>query len=158
MSCLTLVSRPHVFSLACIKPMTWVPTGQFPLTSHIRCPITQFPSFCFSPSIRSARPIELPQLQTFWPAIWKRIENHSNSLWKNMHLLLSQNMSVSSSPPFLYSGFIFGWARQRCAEQQRPLLQHHEKEGTHTQSQGKLAIKIPHCMVMITRPMVKGSH
>lgn len=59
---------------------------------------------------------------------------------------------------FLYNVFIFGRAHQRRAERQRPLLQLRGKEGTRTQSQGELAIKIQPCMVMNTRPMVKGSH
>lgn len=44
-------------------------------------------------------------------------------------------------------------------EQQRPLLQHNGgKKETCAKSQGKLAIKIQHCMVMNTNPTVKGSH
>lgn len=74
------------------------------------------------------------------------------------HLLFSPNMFLSWFPPFLYNIFFLGTSLPNDAQSDSAPCCSSEAKREPTQSRGKLPIKIQHCMVMNTRPMVKGSH
>lgn len=78
---------------------------------------------------------------------------------KKEHVLFSQNMFLSSAAPiFIMFSFHFGWDHQKTHRATAPPAAAVRGKRKPTQSPGKLPIKIQHCMVMNTRPMVKGLH